>query len=59
MFSKEHDDFSPLYWIPKLYKNPHKGNNTTGAYSLGTNQLLINMTNILAAVKEGIQSYYK
>ena len=58
-FTTQHGDFSSLYWIPKLHKNPSKGNHTTGAYSLGTNQLLINMTNILAAVKEGIQSYYK
>jgi hypothetical protein len=34
LFYKEHDDFSHLYWIPKLYKNPHRGNNTTGSYSL-------------------------
>ena len=47
MFSKEHDDFSPLYWIPKLYKNPHKGNNTTGAYSFCRKYFFINMSNIL------------
>jgi hypothetical protein len=28
-----HDDFSRLYWIPKLHNNPYRGNNTTGAYS--------------------------
>ena len=33
LFNKEHDDFSRLYWIPKLYKNTNRGNNTTGAYS--------------------------
>jgi hypothetical protein len=43
----------------KIYKNPYRGNNTTGAYSFSTNQLLITMANILTAVKEGIQSYYK
>ena len=58
-FNTQNGDFSSLYWIPKLHKNPYKGNNTTGAYSLGMNQLLINMANILTAVKEGIQSYYK
>ena len=31
--NKEHDDFSRLYRIPKLYKHPYKGTNTTGAYS--------------------------
>jgi hypothetical protein len=58
-FTTQHGDFSGLYWIPKLHKNPYKENNTKGADSLGTNQLLINIANILAAVKEGIQSYYK
>jgi hypothetical protein len=33
LFYKEHDDFSRLYWISKLYKNPYRGNNTTGGYS--------------------------
>jgi hypothetical protein len=33
LFNKEHDDFSHLYWIPKLYKNPYRGNDTTGGYS--------------------------
>jgi hypothetical protein len=33
LFNKEHDDFSRLYWIPKLYKNPYRGNTTTGGYS--------------------------
>ena len=34
LFNKEYDDFSSLYWIPKLYKNPNRGINTTGSYSL-------------------------
>jgi hypothetical protein len=34
LFNKEHDDFCCLYWIPKLYKNPYRENNTTGAYSI-------------------------
>ena len=34
MLSKEHDDLSRLYWIPKRYKNQYRGNNTTGSYSL-------------------------
>jgi hypothetical protein len=58
-FNTQNGDFSSLYWIPKLHKNPYKGNNTTGAYSFGMNQLLINMANILTAVEEGIHSYYK
>jgi hypothetical protein len=33
LLTKEHDDFSRLYWIPKLHNNPYRGNNTTGAYS--------------------------
>ena len=31
--SKEHDDFSCLYWIAKFHNNLNRGNNTTGAYS--------------------------
>jgi hypothetical protein len=33
LLNKEHDDLSRLYWIPKLYRNPYRENNTTGAYS--------------------------
>ena len=38
LFNKEHDDFSRLYWVPKHYKNPNRGNNTTGAYSFWRKQ---------------------
>jgi hypothetical protein len=58
LFNKEHDDFSRLYWIPKFHNNPYTGNNTKGAYSFWRHELLINMANILTAVKEGIHSYW-
>ena len=44
--------------MPKLHKNPYRWNNTTGAYSFWRKLLLINMTNILTAVKGGIHSYW-
>ena len=31
LLNKEHNDFSSLYWITKLHKNPYTENNTTGA----------------------------
>ena len=37
LFNKEHDDFSPLFWIPKLHKNPYRERNTTCAYSFSRN----------------------
>ena len=33
LLNKEHDVFSRLYWITKLYKNPYRGNYTAAAYS--------------------------
>jgi hypothetical protein len=50
LFNKEHYDFSRLYWILKLYKNPYRGNNTTGGYSFWRKYCFINMSNILTAV---------
>ena len=54
MFNKEHEDFSPLFWIPKLHKYPYRERNTTCAYSFSRNYFKI----ILTAVKDGIQSYW-
>ena len=31
LLNKEHNDFSSLYWITKLHKNPYTENNTIGA----------------------------
>ena len=59
LFNKEHEDFSFVYWITKLHKNPYRENNTTGASSFSTNYLFINMAiHIVTAFKEGILSYW-
>ena len=50
LFNKLNNDFSCLYWIPELHKNPYRENNNAGAYSF--------QENILTAVKGGIQSYW-
>ena len=34
--NKEHDDFSRLYWITKLHKNPYTEKNTTSASPFST-----------------------
>ena len=34
--NKEHDDFSSLYWITKLHKNPYSEKNTTNASPFST-----------------------
>jgi len=49
MFYKEHDDAFRWYWIPKLHKNPSRGNNTAGAFFFSRKRL--------TAVRDGIQSY--
>ena len=36
LLNKEHDDFSSLYWITKLHKNPYTEKNTTGASTFST-----------------------
>jgi hypothetical protein len=36
VLNKEHDDFSSLYWIIKLHKNPYTEKNTTGASTFST-----------------------
>ena len=33
LLNKEHNDFSSLYWITRLHKNPYTENNTIAAYS--------------------------
>jgi hypothetical protein len=43
LFNKLNNDFSCLYWIPELHKNPYRENNNAGAYSF--------QENILTAVK--------
>jgi hypothetical protein len=48
-FYEEHDYFFRLYWIPKLYRNPSRGNNTTCAYSFSRKHF--------TADRDGIQSY--
>ena len=60
LLNKEHDDFSSLYWITKLHNNPYTEKNTTAA-STFSKKLIVDkyMANILIALKEAIQSYYK
>jgi hypothetical protein len=36
LLNKEHDDFSGLYWIIKLHKNPYAEKNTTSASTFST-----------------------
>ena len=57
LFDEDYGDFSSLYWIPKLHKNPYRERYTAGASTSSTKKLLIDMDNILSAVKGGLQSY--
>ena len=36
LLNMEHDDFSSLYWIKEIHKNPYTGKNTTGASTFST-----------------------
>jgi hypothetical protein len=36
LLNKEHNDFSSLYWITKLHKNPYMEKNTTIASPFST-----------------------
>jgi len=58
LFIEEFDDFSSLYWNPKLHKNPYRERYTAGVSTFSTQELFINMDNILSAVTWRLQSYY-
>ena len=55
--NKEHGDFSRLYWITHLQKNPYRENTSTGASTFSRKWLFLEVADILTAVKEAIQSY--
>ena len=57
-FNNDYDDLPTLYWITKLHKNSYSEKYTAGDSNCSTKELLINMSNILSAVKGGLKSYY-
>ena len=46
LFNEEYGDFSSLYWIPKLHKNPHRERYIAGASTSSTKKWFIDMANI-------------
>ena len=56
-YSEEFDDFSSLYWIPNLHKNPHRERYTADTSTFSTHELFINLDNVLSAVKGGLHSH--
>ena len=56
-YSQEFDDFSSLYWIPNLHKNPHRERYTADTSTFSTHELFINLDTILSAVKGGLHSH--
>jgi hypothetical protein len=56
--NEEYDDLPTLYWIPKLHKNPYREMYIAGSYTCSTEELFITTTNLLSAVKEGLQLYF-
>jgi hypothetical protein len=47
-----------LYWISKLHKTPYKHLYIAGSNKCSTKPLSLLLSNILAAVKEKLQTYY-
>jgi hypothetical protein len=58
LFNKEHGDFSRLYWITNLHKNPYRENTFTGAFTFSRKQLFLMVADILTVVKEAIKSHW-
>ena len=55
---EEDIDLPKLYWIPKLHKNPpYKQRYIAGSAKCSTKPLSQILTQILTAVKEGLQKY--
>ena len=54
---EEESDLPKLYWIPKLHKNPYKQRYIAGSAKCSTKPLSQILTQILTAVKEGLQKY--
>ena len=57
LINEEYNDLPTLYWIPRLRNNPYRERHITSSSTCSTKELLITMTKILSAVKEGLQSY--
>ena len=55
---EEDIDLPKLYWIPKLHKYPYKKRYIAGSAKCSTNPLSQIPTQILTAVKEGLQKYF-
>ena len=56
LLNKEHGDFSRLYWITHLQKNPYREYTSTGASTFSRKWLFLKVVDLLTAVKEAIQS---
>ena len=54
---EEDIDLPKLYWVPKLHKNPYKQKYIAGSAKCSTKPLSQILTQILTAVKEGLQKY--
>ena len=54
---EEDIDLPKLYWIPKLLKNLYKQRYIAGLAKCSTKPLFQILTQILTAVKEGLQKY--
>lgn len=50
-------DIPLLYWIPKLHKYPYKERYVAGSSACFTKSLSKQLTTILSAIKDGLQTY--
>jgi hypothetical protein len=41
LFNEKYDDFSTLYWIPKLHKNPYSERYRAGVSTGSTNKEIV------------------
>ena len=55
---QQNQDVSKSYWIPKLHKHPYEQSFIVGSAKCSTKGLSHLLTTLLAAVKNGLQSYF-